>query len=53
MNPIDLDSGRRVDTEQKILKLLRAQVKLLQVVAVLQGIILFIGLLILLYWMWK
>jgi heme A synthase len=52
MSPIDLEPGR-ARADHQILRLLKAQVKLLQVVAILQALILFVGLLILLYWLWK
>jgi hypothetical protein len=55
MNSEDLQSVRpRIEAAQsQVSRLLKAQIQLLQVVAILQGFILLIGLSILIYWIWK
>lgn len=62
MTSVDLESGRRdpilrldqfIARQDLMIKLLKLQVQLLQVVAILQGVILFVGVAFLIYAIWK
>lgn len=51
--PVDLGSGRQVGPVEQLGKLLKSQIQLLHVLIILQGLSLFAGVVILIYWVWK